>query len=142
VDETFITEDFENDPVSPRTLVMPYLTGNHFSLRGGKQSYPEIVDAPQLLRTGNLLHFRSWWQGVTITFPASTPATAFGFDYTSPEVWVLSFNNVSVELPPANGGFIGIVVHQEIPREFTLSSSADLQGGLSMDNLSYVAWRP
>jgi hypothetical protein len=130
-------EDFESDPLSERSVTVPYVTGNGFSIDGN--GYPEIIRSSQLLPTGNLLHFRDWEQGITLTFPGGQPVGMFGFDYTSPEEWVISFGSYTVQLPPAQGGFVGFLMYQDFPSQFTLSSSAPLQGGLSMDNLAYAA---
>jgi len=134
--ENFVIEDFENDRNDYGNLGLPYLTGNRFWLTG--KSFAEIINSPQLLETGNLLHFRDWEQGLTLTFPNDIAVTAFGFDYTSPEVWVLTINNFEITIPSRRNRFVGIIVHQDFPKEFTFSSSAYAQGGLSVDNISYI----
>ncbi len=132
----FQSEDFEQDPISPRSLTVPYVTGNGFSINGN--GYPEIISSAQLLPTGNLLHFRDWEQGITLTFPNGQAMRAFGFDYTSPEDWVLDVGSYSIPLPPARAAFVGLLLYQDFPTEFTFSSSAYRQGGLSLDNIAYV----
>jgi hypothetical protein len=130
-------EDFERDPLSERSVMVPYMTGNGFTIDGN--GYPEISRSSQLLPTGNLLHFRDWEQGITLTFPGGQPVGMFGFDYASPEEWVISFGSHTIRLPPTQGGFVGFLLYQDFPMQFTLSSSAPLQGGLSMDNLAYAS---
>jgi len=129
-------EDFEQDPVSLRPLSVPYKSGNGFLINGN--GYPEIINFPQLPMTGNMLHFRDWEQGTTLTFPEGQSVRAFGLDYTTPEEWVLTFGNFNIPLPAARNGFVGFVFYENFPLEFGLSSSADFQGGLLLDNIAYV----
>jgi hypothetical protein len=84
------------------------------------------------------LHFRDWEQGLTIAFPDDTPVTAFAFDYTTPEQWLLTYNDVELALPSGSYLFVGFLLQQGSTRQFNLASSAYAQGGLSMDNLSYL----
>lgn len=63
---------------------------------------------------------------------------SFGFDYATPEQWVLTVDHVEIPMPIAQNGFVGVVIYQDFPSEFTLSSPASGEGSLSMDNLTYT----
>lgn len=136
VGKSLMLEDFESDPSADRTLDLPYITGSSLLLTG--QGYPEIIQSAQLLPSGKYLHFRDWEQGITLTLPKTKQATAFGFNYTTPEVWRLHFNSVEVTMPSGRNSFLGIVLHQGVTRAVTFSCSEYYQGGLSVDNISYV----
>jgi hypothetical protein len=136
IGKPFRIEDFEQEGTAHGSIALPYLTGNKFLLSG--KSYAELIDSVQLLPDGTYLHFRDWEQGLTLKFPDETAVTAFAFDYTTPELWVLTYNDVELGLPSGTYQFVGIILYEDTTNEFTLSSSADVQGGLSMDNLSYI----
>jgi hypothetical protein len=132
----FTVENFEPVRNSLGSIELPHITGKGFSLSG--QSYAELIRSVQLLPNGTLLHFRDWEQGLTIAFPDDTPVTAFAFDYTTPEQWVLTYNDVELALPSGSYLFVGFILQQGSTRQFNLASSAYAQGGLSMDDLSYL----
>lgn len=136
IGKPFRIEDFEQEGSAPGSIALPYLTENEFLLSG--KSYAELINSVQLLPDGYYLHFRDWEQGLTLKFPAETAVAAFAFDYTTPELWVLTYHDVELGLPTGTYQFVGIILHQDTTNEFTVSSSSDLQGGLSMDNLSYI----
>ena len=129
-------EGFEQDPLSTQSLTMPYVTGNGFEITGN--GFPEITSS-SLLPTGNLLFVRDGVQEITIRFPEGQAVGAFSFDYVTQEEWVLTFSNFSIRLPPARTGFVGVLFQKHLPTEFTLASSADVQGGLLLDNIRYAA---
>ena len=135
-------ENFENDRSGSDNLHLPYLTRNKLMLSG--KSDVQILHSPQLLETGNLLHFRDWEHGLTLTLPDATPLIAFGFDYTASEEWILTITpeTFEINLPGGRNKFVGIILNQDFPTAITLSSSAYAQGGLSMDNISYVPYIP
>jgi len=64
--------------------------------------------------------------------------SAFGFDYRPSEEWNLRINDTVVIIPEGRPGFIGIVLHATYVNGFNLSSKANAQGGLSVDNISYI----
>jgi hypothetical protein len=136
VGESFAIEDFETDLEGYGELDFPYMTGNRFLLDG--KSTAQILGTSGLLPTGNLLHFRDWEQGLTFTFPDNTTVTAFGFDYTSSEVWRLTVNHVEITLRRGGFTFVGLILQQDFPTAFNLSGPETAQGGLSVDNISYV----
>ena len=136
VGETFVIEGFEHDSIDYRELGLPYMTENGFLFNG--KSHAQMLNGTELLPSGNLLHFRDWEQGLTITFPDDRAARAFGFDYTTNEEWRLTFNNVEITLPTGRNMFVGIILSQDFPKGFTLSSHEHAQGGLSVDNISYI----
>jgi hypothetical protein len=135
-DKPFRIEDFEQEGNAYGSIVLPHLTANKILLSGN--GYAELIDSVQLLPDGNYLHFRDWEQGLTLNFPDETAVTAFAFDYTTPELWVLTYNDVELGLLSGTYQFVGIILHQDTTNEFTLSSSSYLQGGLSIDNILYV----
>lgn len=134
-----ITEDFEKDDADYGQLSFPYLTGNEFFLTGS--SIAQILKDQSLSPTGSLLHFRDWQSGLTFGFPNATTASAFGFDFRSSEGWQLTFNGFNVPLPNGRKGFVGVVFSTDYPRSFLLSSSEKGQGGLTLDNISYLSTR-
>ena len=136
VGETVLSEDFEKDTYGFRELQFPYTTGNGFLLSG--KSNAQILAAPELLESGNFLHLSAWELGLTFTFPNDRAVTAVGFDYTTAEEWQLTVTNLNVILPSGRNQFIGIILHQNSSTKFNLVSSAFAQGGLSVDNISYV----
>jgi hypothetical protein len=129
-------EDFEGDNTGYGGLPLPYLTPIGFFLEGN--SSIQFIRNPSLLTSGNYIHFRNWEGGLTITFPAETTVSAFAFDHKAAEDWQLTFHDSVVTIPGGRGGFVGIVLHQDPVTEFVLSSSERVQGGLAIDNLSYV----
>jgi hypothetical protein len=131
------TEDFEKDTADYGELSNPYLTGNGFLLKGG--SCPaQIIQDPTLLPSGNVLHFRDFGCGFTFVFPGNSTVSAFGFDYRPSEDWKLTINDTVVGIPKGRPGFIGVVFHSNYPTEFKLSCDVFAQGGLTVDNISYV----
>jgi hypothetical protein len=133
---TATTEDFESDTADYGELSFPYLTGNGILLTG--HSTAQILKDETLLPSGNLLLFRDWQGGLTFSFPYGAAVSAFGFEYKPTEDWRLTFNNSEIPIPKGRRGFVGVVVSQDYPREFVLSGTEGAQGGLSVDNLSYV----
>ena len=136
VSKTVLSEDFEKDGHGFGELQFPYRTGNGFLLSG--KSSAQILAAPELLESGNFLHFRAWDQGMTFTFPDDRAVIAFGFDYTTSEDWQLTVINLNVILPRGRNQFVGIILHQNSSTKFNLVSSSFAQGGLSVDNISYI----
>ncbi|HEY3474636.1 MAG TPA: hypothetical protein VGK56_08505 [Anaerolineales bacterium] len=131
-----VTEDFENEMAEPGELTLPYKTGNGFVLDGN--GFAQILSAPELLSSGNLLHFRAGGQGLTFVFPENRTVPAFAFDYTTSENWRLTINDFDVYLPSGKNKFIGIILFQNVTLRFTLSNLDITQVGLSIDNISYV----
>lgn len=132
-----LTEDFESDTADYGELSFPYLTGHGFLLDCGECSAQILRDETQL-PTGNLLHFRSWGSGLRFAFPDNTTVSAFGFDYRPSENWLLIIDQVKISLPAGRAGFVGIVFSGDGPAKFVLTSLVSAQGGLSVDNLSYI----
>jgi hypothetical protein len=129
-------EDFEKDRSDYGELGFPYFTGNRFILTG--TSAAQILSAPELLPSGNLIHFRDWEEGLTFTFPNDMTVTAFGFDYASNEDWRLSFNSIDIPIPNGRNRFLGVLLRQEPVKQFTFFGPPYAQGGLSVDNISYI----
>ena len=48
------------------------------------------------------------------------------------------FEGMTVDLPVGRSGFVGVIFSQTDPDEFTLASMANAQGGLSIDNITYI----
>jgi tetratricopeptide (TPR) repeat protein len=130
------TEDFEKDGSDYGELFFPYKTGNGFILEGGSSA--QIFRDASLLTSGILLHFRDWSGGLSLTFPGYTYVSAFGFDYRAREPWFLTVGNSVITMPHGRSGFIGIVIHSGDLNKFILSCTSNAQGGLSVDNISYV----
>lgn len=130
------TEDFEKDPADYAELSIPYITGNGFLLTG--QSVAQIYYDVTTLNSGNLLHFRDWQVGMTFTFPNSANVKGFGFDYRPSETWKLTVGDSTITLPGRTKGFVGIVVRSGDLNKFNLSCTSSAQGGLSVDNISFV----
>lgn len=130
-------EDFENDKADYGELNFPFLTGKGLLLDGGQVS-AQILSDPNILRSGIFLHFRSWSSGLRFVFPNEITVNAFCFYFRASEKWKLSFGDSVINLPPGREGFLGIVIHEGYPSKFILSSSEKAQGGLSVDNITYV----
>jgi hypothetical protein len=131
------TEDFESDKADFGVLSFPYLTGNGILLRG-HISTGQILNDESLMPSGNLLHFDGWEGGLTFSFPYDTAVSAFGFDYQSPEAWLMAFDGTKITLLLGRKGFVGVVFARDYPREFLLSSEENVQHGLAMDNISFL----
>ncbi|MBE2220019.1 MAG: hypothetical protein IAF02_00680 [Anaerolineae bacterium] len=137
VSGNILTEDFEKDLADWGTLAFPYETGNGFVLTG--ESSAQIIWSDTLLTSGNIIHFRDWDEGLTFWFPGGTSVQAFGFDYRASEQWYLTFNDVeTISLPPSRPSFVGIEFYSEYPSKFVLWSDSYAQGGLTVDNISYI----
>ena len=136
VGETTALEDFEKDRSDYGELGFPYFTGNRFILTG--TSAAQILSAPELLPSGNLIHFRDWEQGLTFTFPNDMSVTAFGFDYASSEDWRVSLDSIDIPIPNGRNRFMGIVLREGTVKQFTFLGPPYAQGGLSIDNISYA----
>jgi tetratricopeptide (TPR) repeat protein len=130
------TEDFQKDFADYGELNYPYITGNGFTLTG--QSPAQILQDATLLNSGTLLHFRDWKVGLTFTFPNDADVSGFGFDYQASETWQLTVGNSVITVPAGRPGFIGIVIHAGNLNQFILSCTSSAQGGLTVDNISYV----
>jgi hypothetical protein len=130
-------EDFERDSDDYGELTFPYLTGNGFLLTGN--SHAQIINSGSLLPDGNILHFRDWEGGLKFDFPYNLEAGAFSFDYKASETWQVKFNEVIITIPAGNNRFIGVIIHENFPTEFVLSSLERVQGGLTVDNISFLA---
>ena len=136
VGETTALEDFEKDRSDYGELGFPYFTGNRFILTG--TSAAQILSAPELLPSGNLIHFRDWEQGLTFTFPNDMSVTAFGFDYASSEDWRVSLDSIDIPIPNGRNRFMGIVLREGTVKQFTFLGPPYAQGGLSIDNIAYA----
>jgi hypothetical protein len=132
-----LTEDFEKDTADYGELTDPYLTGNGFLLEGGNCP-AQIIQDQSLLPSGNVLHFRDFGCGLTLIFPNNTAVSAFGFDYRPAEDWKITVNDTVLDIPKGRAGFIGIVFHSGYPTMFKLTCDAHAQGGLTVDNISYI----
>ena len=139
VGKKLLNEDFEKDIYAPGNLQFPYRTGNGFLLSG--KSEAQFLHVPELLESRNYLHLLSGEQGLTFTFPDHRAVTAFGFDYTTSEEWQLTFNSVDnlyAILPTGKNQFMGVILYQTSSAKFTLAGFGFAQGGLSVDNISYL----
>jgi hypothetical protein len=136
VGKNYVIEDFEKDPADYGELRFPYFTGNHFILSG--KSAAQFLNAPELLPSGNLLHFRDWEYGLTFTFPNDATTTVLGFDYASQEEWQLTVLNIDIILPSGRNQFVGIVLYAGPIKAFRLTGPDTAQGDLSVDNISYI----
>jgi hypothetical protein len=139
VGKKVLKEDFEKDIYARGDLQFPYRTGNGFLLSGKSDAQFQYV--PELLESRNFLHLLSGEQGLTFTFPDDRVVTAFGFDYTTSEEWQLTFNsagNLYAILPTGKNQFMGVILYQNSSAKFTLTGFGFPQGGLSVDNISYV----
>ena len=132
-----LVEDFEKDTADYGELTNPYLTGNGFLLVGGSCPAQILQDAT-LLPSGNILHFRDFGCGLTFVFPNNSAVSAFGFDYRPSEEWNIRIDDSVVIIPEGRPGFVGTVFQASYPTEFKLSSDANAQGGVSVDNISYI----
>lgn len=140
VERKALTEDFALDNKGYGELTFPYLSGKGFLLTG--DSTAQILGDSHLLPSGNLIHFRDWGKGLTFHFPNESLVSAFAFDYKASEIWQLTFNDIKVEIPKGTNRFLGVVIHERYPIVFILSSDARVQGGLSVDNISYLPVAP
>ena len=130
-------EDFELDAADPGVLHFPYLTGHGFLLEEQGSVSAQILSDTTLLDSGNLLHFRAREQGLTLHFPDGQPVTAFGFDYKASEDWILKIHEMEITIPKGRRGFVGLIVKENYPLGFSLTSESHAQGGLTIDNLLF-----
>jgi hypothetical protein len=130
-------EDFEKDTADYGELKLPYLTGNGFLLAGG--STVQILHDSSLIDDGNHIHFRDWENGLTFIFPDGNLVSAFSFDYKASETWQLKFNDSIIIIAEGRKGFIGIVIKNDFPNEFNLYSLEHAQGGMTVDNITYIS---
>jgi hypothetical protein len=72
-------------------------------------------------------------------FPDKTHVSAFGFEFRASEEWRLMIDDIAIALPKGRAGFIGILMYWGAPTQFTLTSLNKAQGGLAVDNISYVS---
>jgi hypothetical protein len=135
-----VTEDFESDAADYGELRFPYLTGKGLLLTG--QSSAQILNDPNLLPSGHALHFRDWASGLKFSFPNGIAANAFGFDYKPTETWLLTANGWGIPIPKGRRGFVGITFRGNYPKSFVLSAGPYPQGGLTIDNISYLPVNP
>jgi hypothetical protein len=136
IEGNIATEDFEKDEPGDDGLYFPYKTGNGFVLEG--ENPAQIVEAPSLLESGVILHFTDRTGGLTFIFPDYANVRGFGFDYLSGESWKLTVGSSVITMPHGRKGFIGIVIYVGNINRFTLSCTQRVQGGISVDNISYV----
>lgn len=136
VSESPLIEDFENDSGDYGELTFPYLTGKGLLLNG--ESSAQILSDSSLMSSGNLIHFRDWGTGMRFSFPNNSVVGAFSFDYKASETWQLSFNDTVIEIPGGRNRFLGVIINNFYPGEFILSSFESVQGGLTVDNISYI----
>ena len=101
-------------------------------------SAAQFINAPELLPSHNLLHFRDWDAGLTFMFPYDASVTALGFDYASQEEWQLQVQNIDIILPSGSNQFVDILLYNGPIKKFNLSGPQTAQGGLSVDNISYI----
>jgi hypothetical protein len=73
-----------------------------------------------------------------VRLPNDSAAHAFGFDYRASEQWKLSFDTAEIIIPTGRKGFVGIVLRERYLSTFALSCPELVQGGLSIDNISFV----
>jgi tetratricopeptide (TPR) repeat protein len=136
IEGNIVTEDFEKDESGDGELYFPYKTGNGFVLEG--ESPAQIFEVPSLLESGVILHFQDRTGGLTFNFPDNANVRGFGFDYLAEESWKLTAGRAVITLPQGRKGFIGIVIYVGDINSFTLSCTEPVQGGISVDNISYV----
>jgi len=131
-----LVEDFERDFPSYDEIRFPYFTGKGLVLAGS--SHGQILRAPELLPSQNLLHFVDFETGLAITLPNNTTTRALGFDYTVHEDWQLSVFNIGIILTRGESRFVGVILSEHTVKDFRLIGPQTSQGGLSIDNISYI----
>ena len=136
VGKNYAIEDFEKDRADYSELSFPYFTGNDLILNG--KSVAQLLIAPELLPSQNLLHLSDWGQGLKFTFPYDAASTVLGFDYASQEEWQLTVLNIDIILPRGRNQFVGVVLYEGPAKEFKLTGPNTPQGGLFVDNISYI----
>jgi tetratricopeptide (TPR) repeat protein len=139
---TVSVEDFEKDASDYGELSNPFLTGNGLLLKGSDSFSGQILTDDTLLDTGNVLHFRDFSSGLTVTFPDKKQVSAFGFDYRPSEDWKLLVENYNIPIQGGRKGFVGVVFHNKTVDHFILASQQKAQGGLTVDNISFVIANP
>jgi hypothetical protein len=128
-------EDFENEKPSYAEIHLPFTSANGFVFSG--QSIVQIIRDPRIMDTGVLMHFCDWKVGMTVAFPDGAAAKGFGFNYHTFDDWYLSVNAVPIVLSSYGTNFIGIVIENTTISSFTLYTTSYVQGGLTLDNISY-----
>lgn len=137
-----VREDFELDSADPGELSFPFLSGHGFLLEELGDVTAQILNDPNLLGSGNQLHIRAWQEGLGFHFPDGQAVTAFGFDYKGSDDWILRIHEVEILVPKGRRGFVGVIMIEDYPMDFNLTSENNAQGGLSIDNLLYVHQNP
>jgi len=135
VGKKYAIEDFEKERAVYEELSFPYFTGNELILNG--KSVAQILIAPELLPSQNLLQLGDWGQGLKFTLPYGAASTVLGFDYASQEEWQLAVLNIDIILPRGRNQFVGVVLYEGPAKEFKLTGPNASQGGLFVDNISY-----
>ena len=136
IEGNIATEDFEKDEPGDGELYFPYKTGNGFVLEG--ESPAQIFEAPSLSESGVILQITDGTGGLTFIFPDNANVRGFGLDYLAEESWKLTVGSTVITMPHGRSGFIGIVIYVGDVNSFTLSCTEPVQGGLAVDNISYV----
>lgn len=136
IEGNIASEDFEKDEPGDGELYFPYKTGNGFVIEGG--STAQVFEAPSLMDSGVILHLQDGTDGITFNFPEHADVRGFGFDYLADESWRLTVGSAAITLPHERSGFIGIVIYVGDINSFTLLCTEPVQGGISVDNISYV----
>ncbi|MCU0490057.1 MAG: hypothetical protein MUD01_00510 [Chloroflexaceae bacterium] len=136
-----VTEDFERDGMSQQPLTFPYLTERGLVLHGESKVTMQRSGLPLL--AGTSLHVQQLNQDLVVQFPAGRAIAAFGFDYKAAQPWQLTVNNTSITFPKSGvafGGvaFVGVILHDLYPRSVVLSGNDADEGGLTLDNLTFV----
>lgn len=130
-------EDFESELAGVYTT--PYTTANSVVF----ESLGAPITAFQIVAQGGIdgskaLHVRDFGNQLSVTLPSFSSRQAVGFDWQSPgEVWTCSISGREIAFPGNATGFLGVISAGGIPGSFVLTSSAQAQGGITIDNLAF-----
>jgi hypothetical protein len=140
------TEDFEAEPAGFEDLVFPYVTASGITLNAsGSGVVAQML--PSNTATGTVgPHFRAF-SGDQMIFGFLFAVFAFGFDYATPdEGWTVRMESFSAPLSASAGipSFFGVVLTPPTAgvTEFRFEDPSFIQGGISVDNLSYAVPEP
>lgn len=138
INDVIHTEDFKQEPSS--TFTTPYITEGEILMEGVLEPITFQILDNGLIDDSKAPHFRDFGSMMKFSFPDERPVSALGFDfYNGNEAWQLHIEDsvivLNSEIIPR---FIGITIPEGSISSFILTSPSFAQGGISVDNISYV----
>jgi hypothetical protein len=145
IKDIILTEDFESESAGYQVYTTPFETNGGILMQGINAPIEfQILDG-DLFPDSKAPHFRDFGKMMSFSFPDRRPVSALAFDYyySGPDVWELHIEDSVIVLAPVVGPdfesqFIGIFIPEGSVSSFILTSPSQTQGGISVDNISFV----